>query len=419
MLLLLTSQAGAAVHYVNVANSEPSPPYTSWATAAQIIQDAIDIALPGDHILVTNAIYSTGGRAVNGSAVTNRVAITGAFTVESVNGPAVTVIQGWQVPGTTNGDSAVRCVSLTNGAVLIGFTLTNGATRASMSELDGTGGGLRCQFEYYGPMFVSNCIITGNSAYLLGGGAYRGMLNNCVLSGNSADIGGGCSDSTLINCTVGGNSARFYGGAYNSILTNCIVYFNGSGNSADSDLHYCCTTPIPLDGSGRFNNITNAPLFVDLGGGNLRLQSNSPCINSGFNIYAAGTIDLDGLPRISGGTVDIGAYEFQNPPTLISIAWLLLYGLPIDGSADNSDPDSDGLNNWQEWRAGTDPTNALSALRLRPPSQVGNDLVVSWESVAGRSYSVERSTDLGALPCFELLASRVERKARDERPEGQ
>ena len=101
---------------------------------------------------------------------------------------------------------------------------------------------------------------------------------------------------------------------------------------------------------------------MDYAGGNLRLQSNSPCINAGHNAYAPGPTDLDGLPRIVSGTVDIGAYEFQGPGSVISYAWLQQYGLPTDGSADATDPDADGLNTWQEWRCQTDPTNALSVV---------------------------------------------------------
>jgi hypothetical protein len=55
------------------------------------------------------------------------------------------------------------------------------------------------------------------------------------------------------------------------------------------------------------------------------------------------------------------------------------------------DPDGDGHNNWQEWRAWTDPTNSASVLRLLSPVVSTNGLLVRWQSVSGQSYFLERS----------------------------
>ncbi|HTL55422.1 MAG TPA: PKD domain-containing protein [Candidatus Limnocylindrales bacterium] len=257
---------------------------------------------------------------------------------------------------------------------------------------------------------LNNCSLTGNSSEN-GGGANSCTLNSCLLTGNSSDnSGGGAQSSTLNNCTLTGNSATGTyggGGAYYSTLNNCIVYFNASTSGPNFDyssfLNYCCTWPQPTFGLG---NVTNAPRFVDTNGwASLRLQSNSPCINSGNNAYVTNTTDLDGNPRIAGGTVDIGAYEFQAPASTISYAWLQQYGLPTDGSADFTDPDRDGMNNWQEWRAGTNPTNSLSALRIISALPTGTNVTISWESVVGINYFLERSTNLfGVGPVFTPLA---------------
>jgi hypothetical protein len=131
-----------ATHYVNLNSATPSPPYISWATAATNIQDAIDASTSGDEIIVTNGVYATGGRAMFGT-MTNRAAVDKPITLRSVNGPSFTVIQGRQVPGTTNGDGAIRCVYLTNGASLSGFTLTNGATRTGQVAQAESNGGAR------------------------------------------------------------------------------------------------------------------------------------------------------------------------------------------------------------------------------------------------------------------------------------
>ncbi|HXJ74842.1 MAG TPA: immunoglobulin domain-containing protein, partial [Candidatus Dormibacteraeota bacterium] len=55
------------------------------------------------------------------------------------------------------------------------------------------------------------------------------------------------------------------------------------------------------------------PLFVDIADGNFRLRPPSPCVNTGNNalVVSSNGEDLDIQPRISGGRVDMGAYEFQ------------------------------------------------------------------------------------------------------------
>ena len=117
MLIVLQGLAVSAAT-LQVWQDSPNPvsPYNNWATAAHTIQDAVDAATPGDEILVTNGVYATGGRVVHG-LMTNRVVVDKAVTVHSVNGPAVTLIQGYQVPGTIRGDAAIRCAYLAGGAV--------------------------------------------------------------------------------------------------------------------------------------------------------------------------------------------------------------------------------------------------------------------------------------------------------------
>jgi len=78
-------------------------------------------------------------------------------------------------------------------------------------------------------------------------------------------------------------------------------------------------------------------------------------------------------------------------------AWLGSYGLPSDGSADYLDSDGDGMNNWQEYLAGTNPTNANSVFKITNNQLIpGEQFVLRWLSVSNRIYDVMRGTNLTA-----------------------
>ena len=150
-LLLAVSDLSAATHHVSLESTNPQWPYATWATAATNIQDAVEASNSGDTVLVTNGVYSAGQRI--GGQGTNRVVITNATALRSINGPQFTVI---------NGGGMVRCAYLADGASLSGFTLTNGAT-SSLFRGGGVSGSSNA--------FVTNCVISGNYSATSGGGA--------------------------------------------------------------------------------------------------------------------------------------------------------------------------------------------------------------------------------------------------------
>ncbi len=299
------------IHAVNACGANPVPPYSSWADAATNIQDAINVATPGDIVLVTNGIYSHGGVAVSGS-LTNRVALNLPITVISVNGFKTTVIQGAWDPISTNGPGAVRCAFLADGAVLNGFTLENGATFATGDSFEygplESGGGILCNSTNG---IVLDCELTNNSA-VYGGGVADGTVDNSLIFGNMASYGGGALLSTLNNCTVLNNEVFWMyggGGTYSAIVKNSIVLWNddipletdnGDNSSGLSDVYYAysCSLDWPSPLPPNAGDIESDPVFIGL----YHLSTQSQCYGAGSAAFSTG-YDLDGQP-------------WNNPPSM-------------------------------------------------------------------------------------------------------
>lgn len=203
-------------------------------------------------------------------------------------------------------------------------------------------------------------------------GTSNPVLTNCVFSQNTADYGGAISVSggvtsslTLLNSVFTGNVATTYGGAIhirnssgtiNTILTNCTAegnrvlsqsnfgaaIFNEIASSQVNVRLSNCITRNNLGQSGSnvgalsafgpdvysitysniqggfagTGNIDADPLFVNVGGGNFRLQPGSPSINTGDPASTTSNVsatDLGGNNRIDNGRIDMGVYERQTP----------------------------------------------------------------------------------------------------------
>ncbi|HBA85138.1 MAG TPA: hypothetical protein DCZ95_13695 [Verrucomicrobia bacterium] len=271
-------------------------------------------------------------------------------------------------------------------------------------------------FMLSGEALVNRCRIMKNIGSSYGGGAYvnsGARMYNSLVSGNSSFRGGGFFcwyGGDFINCTmVSNNATGDGGGAWNDNggrYTNCIVYFNTAPKSpnytntvaAAVAFTRTCSFPLPA-GSG---NLTNTPMLSFAATNYARLQTGSPCIDQAVVLdWMAGENDAAGLKRIVGAAPDIGAFEYPFTGSGVPADWLMTHSLFTDGSSDYADDDGDGLNNYAEWRSGTDPRNGASCLRLTRSSSVpGSGLVLQWASVDGKRYRVARTTNLmaGAFP---------------------
>ncbi len=139
---------------------------------------------------------------------------------------------------------------------------------------------------------------------------------------------------------------------------------------------------ISLGGTASDNwNVTGLTWATDKGGA-------GACI--GTALWATPAIALGaGTNLITIQAVDPANNTGQKTITVVSI--------PMTTTQASTDSDGDGLSNWQEILAGTDPYNANSCLKLAAsgPTSASDPQAgfrLSWSSTPGLSYSIWRTT---------------------------
>lgn len=270
------------------------------------------------------------------------------------------------------------------------------------------GGGICLRSPYAAR--VQNNLILDNLAW-----DYSGFGSGGQGGGVYCDLNVNATGSVVIaNNTIVGNNApptilgHFGGGIALTLYTNGLLLANNIIASNSSGIwRYPYLSYQPLLQSNCLNN-SNANNYVNLAAGlgdhqvdpaivnrragDFHLRAASPCIDTGANNSAPAT-DFDGMARPLDGNAngiaawDMGAFEFVHP---------------------TADTDGDGAPDTAELIAGTNPTDAGSALRLNAQVfSLENSVALRWPSVVGRTYQIEFKPLAGPAEAWQTAVSNL------------
>lgn len=195
-----------------------------------------------------------------------------------------------------------------------------------------------------GTLFINRTKLANNSSTEIfpGGGSMKNEqgdvdIINSMFTGNSASNGSSVfGEVRIINSTFIGSTGSDEGRAVsgNGEIFSSILWDKTEDNVSQIEGDFFVRSSlvqggIPENAEDGGGNINTNPLFVDVDGpdytpgtldDNLRLESDSPAIDSGTNealdLDGDGSVtddiptDLEGDTRIQNGTVDMGAYEW-------------------------------------------------------------------------------------------------------------
>ena len=283
-------------------------------------------------VTITNSTVSgntstNGGGGVAGNAITIINSTVSGNTADGggggVAGNAITIINSTVSGNTANFDG---------GGVYnaVAATITNSTVSGNTSTRDG--GGIASN----GAVTLTNSTVSGNTAIRNGGGVYinnGGTITNSTIANNIADAdndgignGGGIFRNagivTIANSIIASNFDTPNNTGAGAINPDVSGIFTDNGNNLIGDTtgstNFTVSTLL-----GTAANRLNPQLTPLANNGGLTqthaLLPNSPALNAGNNSFAV-VNDQRGLPRISNGTVDIGAFEFQVAVTTAPVA---------------------------------------------------------------------------------------------------
>lgn len=279
------------------------------------------------------------------------------------------------------------------------------------NSAENNGGGI---FNRSCDSIITSCVLSANRAYEQGGGIYlysgSHNITNCTFVANRTHSRSGAiysSDSkakitSSIFCAnrtdsydeqieISDGEVYFAYNYFDEYILSTVIYMpreslvRGPGNIDDVGPY----RPDPrFTAPGYWDNNDTWYMDDDVWyQGDYHLLPDSPCINTGDPDYitAPGDTDLDGLPRVIAGRVDMGAFELDTRPVAVAgpnqTAYVWIDGVAdvnLDGSASYGDSNSP-LDYYWSWiiDGNTYEANGISPTVKLPAGEHLIELVVN------------------------------------------
>ncbi|HEV2328220.1 MAG TPA: choice-of-anchor Q domain-containing protein [Verrucomicrobiae bacterium] len=264
VLLFAAPSGRAAVDTVTTtADSGPGSLRNSIAASGSGDTIVFSPALAGDTVYLTSGELLIGQNlTIDASALVKGIMISGSgnFRVLEIGSGASVILDGLTV---TNGYATDELGG--DGALLDDATSSLTASACAFCGNTSESGGAICA---NGPLMLNDCIVSGNSATVFGGGIFADgglvTLNHCTIARNSVSSGGGGGIENefgaliLNNCVFSNNVASIFGGGIDSengsslAATNCTLTGNLSGTAGALSTQ----SPSILDNCAFSNNIS-------------------------------------------------------------------------------------------------------------------------------------------------------------------